>query len=48
MYLTIGKKPRAKNRGKTNRLRGKLKAKNRRRVQRMRGKASGRKLARKW
>jgi len=48
MYLMISRKPRRKNRGKTNRLKGKLKAKNRRRVNRMRGKPVGRKLKRKW
>lgn len=48
MYLMISRKPRSKNRGKTNRVKAKAKAKNRRRVQRMRRKATGRKLARKW
>jgi len=48
MYLMISRKPRRKNRGKTNRLKAKLKAKNRRRVNRMRRKPSGRKLKRKW
>ena len=48
MYLMISRKPRKKNRGKTNRLKAKRKAKNRRRVQRMRGKPLGRRTARKW
>ncbi len=48
MYLMISRKPRRKNRGKTNRLKAKAQAKNRRRVQRMRGKALGRRVARKW
>jgi hypothetical protein len=48
MYLMISRKPRRKNRGKTNRLKAKAKAKNRRRVQRMRRKPQGRRLARKW
>ncbi len=48
MYLTISRKPRSKDRGKTNRLKAKGRAKNRRRVQGMRGKKLGRKLARKW
>jgi hypothetical protein len=48
MYLMISRKPRWKNRGKTNRLKAKRKAKNRRRVQRMRGKRLGRRLAKKW
>lgn len=48
MYLMISRKPRAKNRNKTNRLKAKRAAKNRRRVQRMRGAKLGRRLARKW
>jgi len=48
MYLMISRKPRRKNRGKTNRLKAKRKAKNRRRVQRMRGKRTGRRIAKKW
>jgi hypothetical protein len=48
MYLMISRKPRSKNRSKTNRLKAKAKAKNRRRVQGMRGKALGKKLAKKW
>lgn len=48
MYLMISRKPRRKNRGKTNRLKAKQGAKNRRRVQRMRGKALGRRNARAW
>ena len=35
MYLTIGKKPRKTNRGKTARLKAKLKAKNRKRRNRV-------------
>ncbi|MFK7985726.1 MAG: hypothetical protein AB8I08_06810 [Sandaracinaceae bacterium] len=46
--MNIGKKPRRKNRGKTNRAKAKRLAKNRRRVQRMRGKATGRRVAKKW
>ena len=48
MYLMISRKPRQKDRGKTNRVRAKAKAKNRRRVQRARGKKVGRRIARKW
>jgi hypothetical protein len=48
MYLMISRKPRAKNRGKTNRLKAKAAAKNRRRVNRMRGAKLGRRLAKKW
>lgn len=48
MFLMISRKPRRKNRGKTNRVKAKAKAKNRRRVQRMRRAKTGRKLARKW
>lgn len=48
MYLMISRKPRAKDRNKTNRLKAKGKAKNRRRVQRMRGAGLGRRVARKW
>lgn len=48
MYLMISRKPRRKNRSKTNRLKAKRKAKNRRRVQRMRGKSLGQRLAKKW
>ncbi len=48
MFLMISRKPRKKNRGKTNRVKAKAKAKNRRRVQRMRGKPAGRRLARKF
>ena len=48
MYLNIGKKPRRKNRSKTNRLKAKRLAKNRRRVQGMRGKPLGRRVAKKW
>jgi hypothetical protein len=46
VYLMISRKPRKKNRNKTNRLRAKLKAKNRRRVNGAKGKPLGRKLAR--
>lgn len=48
MYLTISRKPRLKDRGKTKRVKAKAKAKNRRRVQRARGKKVGRRLARKY
>lgn len=48
MYLMISRKPRQKNRGKTNRVKAKASAKNRRRIQRMRGKKAGRRLARTW
>ena len=48
MFLNISRKPRHKNRGKTNRKKAKLAAKNRRRVQRMRGKPQGRRVAKKW
>ena len=48
MYLNIGKKPRHKNRTKTNRVKAKRLAKNRRRVQRMRRKPLGRRVAKKW
>ena len=48
MSLMISRKPRVKNRKKTNRMKAKLKAKNRRRVQGMRGKALGKRVARKW
>lgn len=48
MYLMISRKPRSKNRGKTNRLKAKRAAKNRRRVNRMRSAALGRRVARKW
>jgi hypothetical protein len=48
MYLSISRKPRTKDRSKTNRVKAKAKAKNRRRVNRMRGKKLGRRLASKW
>jgi len=48
MYLMISRKPRSKNRSKTNRLKAKAAAKNRRRVQRMRGAKLGRRVAKKW
>jgi hypothetical protein len=48
MYLMISRKPRRKNRGKTNRLKAKHGAKNRRRVNRMRGAKLGKRNARKW
>ena len=48
MYLMISRKPRQKNRGKTNRVKAKARAKNRNRVQGMRGQRAGRRLARKW
>lgn len=47
MYLTISRKPRSKNRSKTNRAKAKTKAKHRRRVNRAKGKPIGRRLARK-
>lgn len=37
MYLMISKKPRKKDRNRTNRLRAKLRAKNRRRLNRVKG-----------
>jgi hypothetical protein len=44
----ISRKPRSKNRGKTNRLKAAHAAKNRRRVNRMRKAKLGRRNAKKW
>ena len=48
MYLMISRKPRSKNRGKTNRLKAAHSAKNRRRVNRMRRAKLGRRVGKKW
>jgi hypothetical protein len=48
VYLMISRKPRSKNRGKTNRVKAKHQAKNRRRINRMRRTKLGKRLGKKW